>query len=168
MNAYREKLANPRWQRRRTEIMQRANFACEVCGDDNQELHVHHVEYRREYRNPWEYPDNLLRCLCSDCHTLAHIPRHKVCAYVEPDKAQRVQRQAAIEDAAHKMSHELQSAIEAVCSDRTSTSEEIGKICHDRHLLHKVIQDRQRLLIDWVKNRAPETEAAMHRMISNP
>jgi len=63
--SYSEKLKDPRWQRKRLEIMQRDKFACKNCGIDTKTLNVHHLEYRGE---PWECPNLLLITLCEDCH----------------------------------------------------------------------------------------------------
>lgn len=65
---YREKLLDPRWQRRRLEILQAADFTCLDCGRKDRTLHVHHQRYLPN-REPWEYPDELLRCVCEVCHT---------------------------------------------------------------------------------------------------
>lgn len=65
--AYWEKLQDPRWQRRRLEILQRSNFKCEQCGSGDKTLHVHHIIYRKGVM-PWEYPDRELYALCKDCH----------------------------------------------------------------------------------------------------
>lgn len=46
--------------------MQKANFACEFCGDDKSTLHIHHLEYVGE---PWDAPDEALECLCEFHHT---------------------------------------------------------------------------------------------------
>lgn len=62
---YAEKLRDPRWQRRRLEIMSRDGFACRRCGDATRTLHVHHLRYSGE---PWEAPDAALETLCEDCH----------------------------------------------------------------------------------------------------
>jgi hypothetical protein len=67
MANYFEKLKDPRWQRRRLEIMQRANFACEMCGDTSETLNVHHGYYSRGL-DPWDYDDHSLHCLCEACH----------------------------------------------------------------------------------------------------
>jgi len=39
---YAEKLRDPRWQRRRLEKLDAADFHCESCGDGESTLHVHH------------------------------------------------------------------------------------------------------------------------------
>lgn len=65
---YSEKLRDPRWQKRRLEIMQRDNFCCVHCGDTRNTLNVHHLAYERG-RSPWDYHDSILITLCEDCHT---------------------------------------------------------------------------------------------------
>jgi len=68
---YAEKLRDPRWQRRRLEIMQLARFQCERCDADSKTLVVHHLVYRVG-SEPWCYPDNELVCLCQECHDSEH------------------------------------------------------------------------------------------------
>lgn len=65
--SYYELLRDPRWQRKRLEIMERADFTCEECGDKSATLEVHHGYYK--FGNaPWEYPSSSLACLCGPCH----------------------------------------------------------------------------------------------------
>lgn len=47
--------------------MQAANFCCENCSSSTATLNVHHGYYRRGAM-PWEYEDDVLHCLCEDCH----------------------------------------------------------------------------------------------------
>lgn len=68
---YAEKLRDPRWQRRRLEILNRSNFTCEACGADDQTLNVHHRLYRKG-ADPWDYADNELQALCEECHEALH------------------------------------------------------------------------------------------------
>lgn len=68
---YAEKLKDPRWQKKRLEIMQLADFACEMCDDKDSTLHVHHRYYVKG-RLPWQYPNFALQCLCSGCHNGEH------------------------------------------------------------------------------------------------
>lgn len=65
---YAEKLKDPRWQKKRLGVLERAGWACEFCGDKGTTLNVHHLEY---YANPWEVEDESLQCLCAPCHELA-------------------------------------------------------------------------------------------------
>lgn len=64
---YSEKLKDPRWQRRRLEILNRDEFTCQKCGDKENTLHVHHRWYKFG-KEPWEYPDEILITLCHNCH----------------------------------------------------------------------------------------------------
>lgn len=69
--SYSDLLRDPRWQRKRLEVMQRANFTCEHCGRTDRTLNVHHPRYVAG-RKPWEYETTELRCLCEPCHALEH------------------------------------------------------------------------------------------------
>jgi 5-methylcytosine-specific restriction endonuclease McrA len=64
---YAEKLKDPRWQKKRLEVMQRAGFKCESCNCENETLHIHHLIYSRT-GNPWAVENRWLECLCSTCH----------------------------------------------------------------------------------------------------
>ncbi len=64
---YSEKLKDPRWQKKRLEILERANWACEDCGSKKKTLHVHHCFYVSR-RQPWEYDVGLM-AVCASCHT---------------------------------------------------------------------------------------------------
>lgn len=68
---YKEKLKDPRWIRRRVEIMERDNHKCMICGEDSVLLNVHHLNYRMD-AEPWEYDDCELVTLCEDCHKMVH------------------------------------------------------------------------------------------------
>jgi len=64
---YSELLKDPRWQKKRLQILQRDKFKCKLCGDEKATLHVHHKEYINGYA-PWEYDNKSLITLCEDCH----------------------------------------------------------------------------------------------------
>jgi len=64
---YSEKIKDPRWQKKRLEILQRDDFRCKWCGDKESTLHVHHIAYLKG--NIWDTPDNLLITLCETCHS---------------------------------------------------------------------------------------------------
>jgi len=72
---YSEKLRDPRWQRKRLEIMQRDGFACRLCGDKENTLNVHHLYYDRD-AEPWDYPSSALVTTCEVCHEDMHVARH--------------------------------------------------------------------------------------------
>ena len=65
MKTYAQKLRDPRWQRKRLEIMQRDNFTCTECGDSDSTLNVHHWEYAKE---PWDAKNADLVTVCEKCH----------------------------------------------------------------------------------------------------
>lgn len=71
MSAYQKKLLDPRWQRKRLEVLDAAGWSCECCGDTKNTLHVHHKRYIKG-REPWEYERNRLEVLCEECHQCVH------------------------------------------------------------------------------------------------
>lgn len=71
---YAAKRLDPRWQRRRLEIMHRDNFLCQICGDGTTTLNVHHLNGYRKGAEPWEYSDDELETLCEHCHLEQHKP----------------------------------------------------------------------------------------------
>lgn len=68
---YAEQLRHPKWQRRRLEMLQAANFTCAECSGTESTLHVHHKRYFKG-RMAWEYTDTELQVLCEECHQAAH------------------------------------------------------------------------------------------------
>lgn len=88
MSKYHERLKDPRWQRKRLEVMQRDGFKCLACGDDRKTLNVHHKSYAN---NPWETSLEDLETLCEICHKyrtkinkiFERIPTSDVLNYLE-------------------------------------------------------------------------------------
>lgn len=74
---YSEQLRDPRWQKKRLEILQRDKFTCVNCGSEINELNVHHKTYING-RDVWDYPNSLLITLCSDCHSNLHFGRELI------------------------------------------------------------------------------------------
>lgn len=66
---YAEMLKDPRWQKKRLEVMQRDGFRCQHCLSNKKELQVHHIVYRKGAK-PWEYDNKDLITLCKQCHEL--------------------------------------------------------------------------------------------------
>lgn len=81
MTTYAEKLRDPRWQKKRLEIMERDGFVCRECGDKASTLNVHHGYYARG-RSPWEYPDHHLVTLCEACHQEYEEKREEILGYL--------------------------------------------------------------------------------------
>jgi Restriction endonuclease len=64
---YSDLLKDPRWQKKRLEVMKRDNFTCQICGDNLSTLNVHHKHYKNGLR-PWEYKNDDYITLCECCH----------------------------------------------------------------------------------------------------
>jgi len=64
---YYEKLKDPRWQKKRLEIMERDGWRCAYCDDTKSTLTVHHTFYKMD-ADPWDYPSESLLTLCQKCH----------------------------------------------------------------------------------------------------
>ncbi len=66
---YSEKIKDPRWQKKRLEIFNRDNWTCQICGDKESTLHIHHYDYSGD---PWEIENDYLKTLCENCHQYEH------------------------------------------------------------------------------------------------
>lgn len=76
-SSYSAKLRDPRWQKKRLEVLSEAKFTCQDCGATDKELHIHHAYYIRG-KEPWQYPGTLLTVLCKDCHEIAEVDRQNI------------------------------------------------------------------------------------------
>lgn len=70
---YAEKLKDPRWQKKRLEILSRDEFTCQLCNDKDSTLHVHHNEYGL---NPWDIENDKLITYCEHCHRFVEITKN--------------------------------------------------------------------------------------------
>lgn len=68
---YAEQRRDPRWQKKRLQIMERDGFKCISCDASDKTLHIHHAYYVKG-RMPWEYPNFSLSTMCWECHEIAH------------------------------------------------------------------------------------------------
>ena len=68
---YEEQIKDPKWQRKRLEILQRDGFRCQMCGREDKPLHVHHLHYLEGHKI-WDYHNSDLITLCEDCHRREH------------------------------------------------------------------------------------------------
>jgi hypothetical protein len=73
-NDFFEQYKSPEWQKKRLEILQRDEFTCQVCGDKESQLNVHHRIYFKDTK-VWAYDNHLLITLCELCHDDAHMKR---------------------------------------------------------------------------------------------
>lgn len=74
---YSEKLRDPRWQKRRLDILNRDAWTCRECQRKDRPLHVHHCYYISG-RDPWEYEDSVFLTLCEECHETRQAVEHDV------------------------------------------------------------------------------------------
>jgi 5-methylcytosine-specific restriction endonuclease McrA len=66
-SSYLEKLKDPRWQKKRLQILERDGWKCAWCDNADDTLHVHHLWYGKN-QEPWESDTNSLITLCEFCH----------------------------------------------------------------------------------------------------
>lgn len=123
---YERLLRDPRWQKRRLEFMSAKGWKCEICGDEREELHVHHVGYD-DGLMPWDYEDSRMECLCDTCHTLRHLDHNKVSGYVFKSQhiTDRMARVEAVEIEVAQLrvhiAHLNRNLRESAAGDRSAT-----------------------------------------------
>ena len=92
--SYAAKFKDPRWQKKRLEVLQQYGFSCQECGAEEQELHVHHKRYYAG-REPWEYKDTEMMVLCNDCHQQLHDAKENLLTEIgELSSAENINRVA--------------------------------------------------------------------------
>ena len=67
-NEFLEQYKDPRWQKKRLEVMERDGFMCQSCNNTETTLNVHHIVPYRKNAKPWEYENEELTTLCENCH----------------------------------------------------------------------------------------------------
>jgi len=93
---YSEKLKDPRWQKRRLEVLERDEWCCQSCGDSESTLYVHHLYYARG-KEPWDYPLNAYLTMCGECHEYEHNER----SGNEKDLLDMIKRAGFLADGVH-------------------------------------------------------------------
>lgn len=71
---YAEKLKDPRWQKKRLEVLQRDRWTCKLCNDTHTTLHVHHLSYAE---NPWDVALDELLTYCKHCHAIIEFNKQE-------------------------------------------------------------------------------------------
>lgn len=65
--SYREQMNHPLWIKKKSEILQRDNFSCRICGTQLHRLEVHHLCYFPDLL-AWEYDSELIVSVCGKHH----------------------------------------------------------------------------------------------------
>jgi hypothetical protein len=71
-NDFMDQYKDPRWQKKRLQIMERDKFTCQSCESEERTLNVHHIRYDSK-KKVWEYDDFDLITLCDECHKTWHL-----------------------------------------------------------------------------------------------
>ena len=111
---YSEKLRDPRWQKKRLEVLQAAEWMCSNCGDESNTLNVHHKRYVRG-RDPWEYDIEELQSLCEFCHGAMHSAK------------------ACLESAVSRLSPEDVRRVAGYACGLVCAAEDVGYITFENH-----------------------------------
>ena len=97
-NDYSKRLKDPRWQRKRLEVMERDNFTCRDTGATDEPLNVHHCWYAKG--GPWETPSEYMLTLTEGAHERrqeleSHIKREigGIVSQLSPDELKAFSRQ---------------------------------------------------------------------------
>lgn len=75
---YSKKLKHPKWQKKRLEVFERDEFRCQLCWNNETELHVHHKYYKKG-KEPWQYHLKAYLTLCKKCHEKIHPKKKNYC-----------------------------------------------------------------------------------------
>lgn len=71
------------WQRKKNRILERDNYTCQICGDTESAMQVHHISYKHCNGKAYNALDGELITLCEKCH-LADDGDHSsfYCGYI--------------------------------------------------------------------------------------
>ena len=81
--SYKEQLLDPKWEKKRSIIINRDHHKCQICGNHgnkNNPIVVHHRYYQFGVL-AWEYNNDVLITLCAKCHSLIHQTISLLCYY---------------------------------------------------------------------------------------
>lgn len=74
---YYEKLKDPRWQKKRLEVLERDEWTCKICKSVENTLNVHHKKYAKS-GNPWDVELVDLETYCESCHEKYETNKKKI------------------------------------------------------------------------------------------
>lgn len=84
---YSELLKDPRWKKKRTEILIRDKYTCMHCSATGVVLHVHHEKYEGL---SWEVSNRYLKTLCEKCHGLIHKEGKRNLSFRQPSQVRGI------------------------------------------------------------------------------
>jgi len=95
---YADQIKSPLWQKRRLEILSKDDFTCQVCGEKERTLHVHHIKYKNGCKI-WQYKDSELITLCDNFHELEHkIDIDKYINYLSSNDITKIETSLILEN----------------------------------------------------------------------
>ncbi|NHJ85057.1 MAG: HNH endonuclease [Asgard group archaeon] len=159
---YIEKLKHPKWQEKRLRIFERDNFKCKICGENDQELHVHHKSYNNNSFDPWDVSNDDLITVCDDCHKLYHVKHDKIVKFVRevhrlmytPKSLQNIIRDIIINNLSLSVEVYNENAHYFTKNDDTTFAELFGKAISDVKVefdkyLNKFVNKLEKIIIDY-------------------
>lgn len=79
--SYKGKLSDDRWITFSNAVKEQRDHFCECCRQKKPILNVHHVWYDWD-KEPWEYNDDAVVVLCTQCHHELHVELQKFRRFV--------------------------------------------------------------------------------------
>ena len=128
MATYKEMLLDPRWQKKRLEVLESAGWACEFCFETESTLHVHHARYIKG-RKPWEYERSDLKALCADCHSEHHATKAQLDGLLALANRVQLNEITALIGGYLSASHDTTDEQEEFCSDLDPLYFASGVLC---------------------------------------
>lgn len=138
---YSDKLKDPRWQKRRLKTFERDNWRCQLCGDSETTLNVHHIKYGKE---PWDVPDEYLITLCEHCHLEVEKLNKE---FEKRFDFQKIKLHKAVDFA--KNSRTMFASIDGLISVRRYNAQ--GAIVGEFNISGKDLKDLKKLMIYTLK-----------------
>ena len=72
---YSGQLNDPRWKKKRVEILIRDKHKCRICNYFGSKVNIHHLKYSGM---AWDVSNDDLITLCNDCHSKLHTDKRPV------------------------------------------------------------------------------------------
>jgi hypothetical protein len=139
---YRASFKDPRWQKRRLQILERDQWKCQKCGNTEEMLVVHHKWYGNardqesgefRWRYPWEYEDQDLITLCDSCHQ----GEHEELSSIEADLVQILKQAGFMSDDMVNLATPFVGVNSEF--DAKEITEVISGVLSDKHIFRKTL-----------------------------